>query len=166
MLFSVAHSGPTLCNSMDCSTPDISVPHCRPWMLKFISIESVMLSNPLVLCSPLLFLPSIFPSTRVFSSKSALHIKWPNIRASDSSEDLSKNVQCWFALLLTGLFSLQSKGLLSFLFSTTIWKHLLCSAFFMVQLSYLYMTTRKIIALTICTFVYMRHYMQSDVSAF
>ena len=138
---------------MDCSTPNISVPHCLPWVLKFISIESVMLSNHLILCSSLLLLPSIFPSTRVFSSKSALHIKWPNIRDSASSEVLSKNVQCWFALLLTGLISLQSKGPLSFLFSTTIWKHLLCSAFFMVQLSHLYMTTRKIIALTRQIFV-------------
>ena len=59
---------------MDCSMPGSSVPHC---LLKFMSIESGMLSNHLILCQPLLFLPSNFPNTRVFSNESALWIKWP-----------------------------------------------------------------------------------------
>ena len=92
----VAQSCPTLCNPMDCSPPGSSVHGIlqarilewaaisfsrgsyQPWsLLKFMSIESVMLSNRLILCNPLLLLPSIFPSIRVFSSESALHIRCP-----------------------------------------------------------------------------------------
>ena len=66
----------TLCDSVDCSTPGFPVHHC--WnLLKLMSIESVMPSNHLILCRPLLLLPSIFPSIRVFSSESALGIRWP-----------------------------------------------------------------------------------------
>ena len=73
---SVAQSRPTLCNSMDCSTPDpLSFTNSRSF-LKLMSIESVMPSNHLILCH-LLFLPSIFPSIRIFSNESALHIRWP-----------------------------------------------------------------------------------------
>ena len=68
---------PTLCDPKDCSTagfPDLPI----SWsFLKPMSIESVMPSNHLILCSPLLLLPSIFPSIRVFSNESALHIRWP-----------------------------------------------------------------------------------------
>ena len=71
---SVAQSHPTLCNSMDCSTPDpLSFTNSRSLLM---SIESVMLSNHLILCH-LLFLPSIFRSIRVFSNESAVHIRWP-----------------------------------------------------------------------------------------
>ena len=77
MLFSsVTQSCLTLCNPMDCSTPGLPVHHQLP-ELKLMSIESVMPSNQLILCCPLLFLPSIFPSIRVFSNKSALRIRWP-----------------------------------------------------------------------------------------
>ena len=69
---SVAKSCPTLCNSVNCSSPGFSVLH---YLLE-ISLESVMLSNHLILCHPLLFLPSIFPSIRVFSFELVL-IRWP-----------------------------------------------------------------------------------------
>ena len=75
-----------------------------------MSIESVMLSNHLILCCPLLLLPSIFPSIGVFSSDSALHIRWTTA-ASASALVLPVNIQDWFPLELTGLITLQSKGL-------------------------------------------------------
>ena len=65
---------PTLCDSMDCSTPHFPVLHQLPSLLKLIFIESVMPSHHLILCHPLLLLPSIFPSIRVFSNESVLHI--------------------------------------------------------------------------------------------
>ena len=74
--FSVAQSCLTLCDPRDCSMPGFPVFHCLPALLKFMSIESVMLSNHLILCRPLL-LPLIFPRIRVFSNESALHFRWP-----------------------------------------------------------------------------------------
>ena len=62
---------------MDCSTPGFPVLHCLHSLLKFMSIKSMMLSNHLILCCPLLLLPSIFPSVRIFSNELALHIRWP-----------------------------------------------------------------------------------------
>ena len=79
-------------------------------LLKLISIESVMPSNRLVLCHPLLLLPSIFPSIRVFSNELALLIRWPKYWASASVSVLPVNIQGWFPLGLTGLI-LVSKGL-------------------------------------------------------
>ena len=80
-------------------------------LLKFMSIQSVMLSNHLILCHLLLLLPSIFPSTRVFSSELALPIRWPKTGTSASASILPMNIQGWFLLGLTGLISLLSKGL-------------------------------------------------------
>ena len=74
---SVAKSCPTLCDPMDYSTPGFPVLHYLPELLKLMSIETMMLSNHLILCHPLLLLPSIFPSIRVFSNKSNLGIRWP-----------------------------------------------------------------------------------------
>ena len=74
---SVPQSCLTLCNSMNCSTSGFTVLHYLPEFVQTHSIESVMPSNHLILCRPLLLLPSIFPSTRVFSKESALHIRWP-----------------------------------------------------------------------------------------
>ena len=71
-----------------------------------MSIELVMPSNHLILCHPLLLLPSIFPSIRVFSNKSALRIRWPKIRASASASVLPVNIQDWFPLGLTDWISL------------------------------------------------------------
>ena len=74
---SVALSFPTLCNPMYCSVPGL-MSFTNPWsLLKLISIESVMPSYHFILCCPLLLLPSIFPSIRVFSNESALCIRWP-----------------------------------------------------------------------------------------
>ena len=66
---------PTLCDPMDCSTPGLLVHHNSLSLLKLMSIESVTPSNHLILCHPLLLLPSIFPSIRVFTNESVLHIR-------------------------------------------------------------------------------------------
>ena len=91
-------------------------------LLRLMSIESVMLSNHLILCH-LLLLHSVFPSIRVFSNESALHIRWPSTGASSSAAVLPMNIQGWFPLGLTGLISLQSKGLSRDFSNTIIWKH-------------------------------------------
>ena len=119
-----------------------------------MSIESVMLSNHLILCRPLLP-PSIFSSIRVFSSESAPHIRWPkywsfsfNISPSNEySRLISFRINCFDLLAVQGTL----KSLLQ-LYSLKI-SDLWCSAFFMVQLSYLYMTTWKTVALTRWSFV-------------
>ena len=73
---SVSKLCPTLCDPTDCSTPGSSV--LQQSLLKFVSIESVMLQNHLIICCPFHLFPSILPSIRVFSNESALHIKWKN----------------------------------------------------------------------------------------
>ena len=91
--------------------------------LKLMSIQSVMPSNRIILCHPLLFLPSIFPSTRVFSNEAVLCIRWPSIGVSASTSVLPMNTQDWSPLRLTGLIPWQSKGLLRLFSSTTVEKH-------------------------------------------
>ena len=81
-------------------------------LLKLMSMESVMPPNHLILCYPLLLLPSIFPCSRVFYNESALHIRWPKFGAPALVSVLPMCIQDWFPLGLTGLISLQSKGLL------------------------------------------------------
>ena len=126
---SVAQSCPTLCDPMDCSTQSsLSFTNSQSF-LKLMSIESVIPSNHLILCHPLLLLTSIFPSFRVFSNESVLHIRWPNIGASASV--LPMNIQGWFPLEWTGWISLQSKGLSRVFSNTTVQKH----QFFGTQLS-------------------------------
>ena len=73
----VAQSCPTLCDPMNCSTLGLSVHHIHQSSLKLTSIESVMPSSHLILCRPLLLLPQIPPSIRVFSNKSSLRMRWP-----------------------------------------------------------------------------------------
>ena len=80
-------------------------------LLKLMSIEWVMPPNHLILCRPLLLLPLIFPSIRIFSNESVLHIRWQNIGVSASASVLPMNIQDWFPLGLTGWIFLQSKGL-------------------------------------------------------
>ena len=92
-------------------------------LLKFMSIESVMPSNYLILCRPLLFLPSIFPSIRVFSNESALCIRWPKSWNFSFTSVLSMNIQDQFPLGLTGLSSLQPKGLSRVFSNTTVQNH-------------------------------------------
>ena len=119
-------------------------------LLKLKSIKSVMPSNNLFLCHPLLLLPSIFPIIRVFPKESVLHIKWPeywnfsfNISPSNEYSGLIPFRIYWFDLL-AGQGTL--KSLLQHHSSKT--SVLQCSAFFIVQLSHPYMTTGKTIALT------------------
>ena len=100
-------------------------------LLKLMSIESVIPSNHLILCCPLLLLPSILPNIRVFSSELAVHIRWQSIGASASASILSMNIQGWFPLESTGLLSLLSKGPSRVFSSITIQKH----QFFGAQLS-------------------------------
>ena len=122
---------------------------------KLMSIESVIPSNRLILCRPLLLLPSIFPSIRVFSNESALHMRWPkywsfsfNIRPSNEYSGLIS-----FRMDLLDLLAVQRtlKRLLQHQSSkaSILW----CSAFLIVQLSHPYMTTGKTIALTRWAFV-------------
>ena len=132
-----------------------------PWtaahqsLLRLMSTESVMPYNHLILCHPLLLLPSVFLSIRVFSSKSTLHIRWPKYWSFSFSinpfDEYSGLISCriyWFDLLaVQGTLKslLQHHGL-----KASVLQH---SAFFMVQLAHLYMTTGKTIALTIQTFI-------------
>ena len=114
-------------------------------LLKLMSIESMMPFNHLILCCPLLLLPSIFPSIRVFSNESVLRIRWPSIGVSASASVLPMNIQYWFPLGWLGWILLQSKGLSRVLSNTTVQKHQFFSApaFFIVQLSHPCMTTGK-----------------------
>ena len=99
--------------------------------IKLMSIKSVIPSNYLILCHPFLLLPSVFPSMRIFSNESALHIRWPkywsfsfSICPSDAySGVLLMHIQDWFPLELTGLISLQSKGLSRVFSNTTVQKN-------------------------------------------
>ena len=123
--------------------------------LKFMSIYSVMHSNDLILCCPLLLSPSIFPSIRIFSNESALCIRqtkyWNFILSISPSNDYSQLIS--FRIDWFDLFAVQGtlKSLLQHHSSKSsiLW----CSAFFMVQLSHPYMTTGKTIALTRWTFL-------------
>ena len=130
--------------------------HHNSWsLLKLLSIESVMPSNDLILCPPLLLLPSILSSIRVFSNQSALCIRWPkycsfsfNISPSSEHSGLISFRMDWFDLLA-------AQGTLKSLlqhYSSKV-SILRCSTFFIVQLSHQYITTGKTIALTRWTFV-------------
>ena len=111
-----------------------------------------MPSNYLILCLPLLFLPSIFPASGSFPVSQFFTSGSQSIEASASV--LPMNIQGWFPLGLIGLMSLQFKGLSSFIQHHSLKAPVLqCSAFFLVQLSHPYMTTRKTIALTRWTIV-------------
>ena len=112
-------------------------------LLKLMSIELVMPSNHLILCHPLLLLPSIFPSIRVFSNESALRIRWPkywsfSISPSNEYSGLISFRIDWFGFLAV-LGTLKSLLQHHSFKASILW----CSAFFMVQLSHLYMTTGK-----------------------
>ena len=118
----------TLCDPMDTAC---QVPLSFWRLLRFMSIESVMLSNHLILCHLLLFLLSIFPSIRVFSSVLALHIRCPKYWNFIFTSVLPMHIQSPFPLGWTGWISLQSKGLSRVFFNTTVQKH----QFFGTQLS-------------------------------
>ena len=152
---SVAQLYSTLCDPMDCNTSS-SLSITNSWsLLKLISIGSVMPSNHLILCHPLLLPPSIFHSNRVLSNESLLCIRWPkywsfSFRISTSNEcsGLVSFRMDWLDLLAvqeTFKSLLQHHSLKASI--------LQCSVFFIVQLSHPYMTTGKTIALTRWTFV-------------
>ena len=106
---------------MNSSTPGLPVHHQLPDST--MSIESVMSSNHLILCRPLLLLPLIFPSIMAFSNESALLIRCQSIVASASASVLPMNNQGWFPLGLTGLISLLFKGFSRVFSNTTVWKY-------------------------------------------
>ena len=149
---SVAQSCPTLCDPMNLSMPGLPISQSPP---KPMSIESVMPSSHLILCRPLLLLPSIFPSFRVFSSESALHIRWPTYWSFSFSISPSNEHPGLISLRMDWLDLLAVQRTLKSLVQHHSSKAsiLLRSAFFIVQLSHPYMTTGKTIALTRWTFV-------------
>ena len=116
--------------------------------LKPMSIESVMPSNHLILCRPLLLLASIFPSVRIFSNESALHIRWPKYWSFSFSISLSNEHPGLISFRLDWLDLLAVQGTLKNLLQQKA-SILQGSAFFIVQLSHPYMTTGKTIALTL-----------------
>ena len=123
-------------------------------LLKLRSIESVMPSNHLNLCCPLL-LPSVFPSSRVFSNESVLHIRWPKYCSFSFSIIPSNEYSGLISFRMDWLDLLADQGTLKNLLQHHSLKAsvLQCSAFFMVQFSHPFMTTGKTIALTTETFV-------------
>ena len=154
---SLAQSCPTLCDPVDSSTPGLPIHH---QLLEFTKIHVHWVGdanqlNYLILCHPLLFLPSIFSSIRVFSNELALRVRWPkycsfsfSISSSNEYSGLISFRIDWFDLLAV------QGTLKSFLQHHNLKASILqCSAFFMVQFSHLYMTTGKTIALTIQFYV-------------
>ena len=122
---------------------------------KLVSVESVMPSNHLILCHPLLLLPPIFPSIRVFSNESALHIRWPEYWSFSFSISSSNEHPGLISFRMDWLDLLAVQGTLKSLLQhysskASVLQH---SAFFIVQLSHPYMTIGKTIALTRRTFV-------------
>ena len=120
-----------------------------------MSIESVLPSNHLVLCHPLLLLPSVFPSIRIFSNELSLYIRWPKYWSFSYSTSPSNEYSGLISFRIDWFDLLAVQGTLKSLLQhhsskASILQH---SAFFMVQLSYPYVTTGKTIALTIWTFV-------------
>ena len=135
---------------MDCSTPGLPVLHQLPEFTQLMSIESMMSSNHLILCRPLLLPPSIFPSIRVFANQSVLRIRWPKYWSFNFSISPSNEYSGLISFRMDWLDLLAVQGTLKSLLqhhslkASILW----CSAFFIVQLSHPYMTTGKTKALT------------------
>ena len=148
---SVAQSCLTLCDPMNCSTPDLPVHHQLWSSLKLMAIESVIPSSHLILCRPLLFLPPIPPSIKGFNKESALRLRWPkywsfsfSISPSNVHPGLMSFKMDWVDLLAV-------QGTLKSLLQhhnskASILQH---SAFYTVQLSHPYTTSGKTIALAV-----------------
>ena len=119
-------------------------------LLKLMSIESMMPSNHFILCSPLLLLPSIFSSIRVFSNESVLHMRWPKYWSFSFSISPPNKYSGLISFRMDWLDIVAVQGTLKSVFqyhspkASILWH----SAFFLVQFSHPYMTTRKTIALT------------------
>ena len=147
---------------MNRSKPGLPVHQNSQSSPKSMSIESVMPSNHLILCHPLLLLPSIFPRIRVFSNESVLRIRWPkywsfsfSIRPSNECSGLiSFRIDLFDLLAVQGIL----KSLLKHHSSkTSIFRY---SAFFIIQLSYPYMTTGKTLALTRLYFLGLQNHLR------
>ena len=153
--FSVANLCSTLCYPMDYRTPGFPVLH---YLLEFTQTHVHWVSdaiNHLILCSSLLLLPSIFPSIKVFSSESVLRIRWPKYWSFSFSISPSNEYLGLISFRIDWFDFLAVQGTLKILLqhhnlkASVLW----CSAFFIIQLLHLYMTTGKTIALTIWTIV-------------
>ena len=153
---SISESCPTLCNPMDCSMPGLPVLHYLPTFAQTHVhwVSDIIQPSPPLSPPPFLLLPSIFPNIRIFSSEPALHIQWPKFWSFSFSIS-PFSVYSWLISFRSGLFDLTVQGTLKSLLQHHSSKASIprCSAFFMVQLSYPYMTTGKTIALTRQTFV-------------
>ena len=140
---------------MNCSSPGLPVHHELPEFTQIHVFESMLLSNYLTFCYLLLLLPSIFPSTRVFSKESALRIRWQKYWSFSFSISSPNEYSGLISFKMDWLDLLAVQGTLKSLLqhhsskASILW----CSAFFIVQLSHPYMTTGKTIALTRWTFV-------------
>ena len=134
---SVTQSCPTFYNPMDCSMPDFPVCHQLPEVAQLMSTESVMPSNHLILCHPLL-LPSIFPIIKVFSNESVLCIRWPKYQSFSFRISLSNEYSGLISFMMGWLDLLAVQGSLKSLLqhhsskASILW----CSAFFIQQLSH------------------------------
>ena len=142
---SVAQSCPTLCVPMNHSTPGPPCPPPSPGVHSDSSIESVMPSSHLILCHPLLLLPSIPPSIRVFSNESTLYMRWPKYWSFSFSISPSSEHPGLISFRMDWLDLLAIQGILMSLLQHHSSKAsiLQCSAFFVVQLSHPSMTTGK-----------------------
>ena len=152
---SVSQSCPTLCDPMNRSMPGLPVITNSQSPPKPMSIELVMSSNQLILCCPLFLLPSVFPSIRVFSSESALLIRWPKYWSFSFNISPSNEHPGLISFRMDRLDLLAVQGTLKSLLQHHSSKAsiLLRSVFFTVRLSHPCMTTGKTIALTRWTFV-------------
>ena len=133
---SVTQLCPALCNPMDCSMPgSLSITNSQS-LFRLMSIESVMPSNHLILCHPLLLLPSVFPSIRVFSNESTLHMRWPEYWSFSFSISPSNEHPGLISFTMDWLDLLAVQGTLKSLLqhnsskASSVW----CSAFFTIQL--------------------------------
>ena len=154
---SVTQSCLTLCDPMDCITPGFPVRHQPLEFTQTHVHELVMPSNYLILSCPLLLVPSVFPSIRVFSNESVLCIRWPKYWSFSFNISPSHGYSGLISFRIDWLDLLATQGTLKSLFQHHSSKAsiLQFSAFFIVKLSHLCMTTRKTIALMRWTFVVM-----------
>ena len=151
---SVTQSCLILCDPIDCSTLGITIHHQLPKATQLMCIVPVMPSNHIILCWPFLIQPSIFPSIRVFSNESALHIRWPKYWSFSFSISLFNEHSGLISFRMDWLDLLAVQGPKSLLQhhsskASILWR----SDFFIVQLSHPHMISGKTIALTRLTFV-------------
>ena len=144
-----------LCNSMNCSTPGLPVQHQLAELAQTHVYQVHDAINHLILCHPFLLLPSIIPSIRVFSNESVFCIRWPEYWSFSFSISLSNKYSGLISFRMDWLDLLAVQGTLKSLLQHYALKASIfwCSAFFIVQLSHPYMTTRKTIALSRKSFV-------------